>query len=89
MCAILVSLQNNPDTKDDPDFIELCNTWESLSFQTFPLYINHLKELYDKLLKKPNFKNNPYFQDLFGSFMKSIYQLFHDSYYTQGFFKLK
>ena len=89
MRASLSSLRNNPDTKDDPDFIELCNTWKDLGFDSFIFELGHLKEIYNKLLKKPNFKNNPYFTSyLYGSFMKGVYELFTCGYYSRPFFSI-
>ena len=88
--ALVASLRQNPDTKDDEDFIRLCKYWQSigdpskLSKDKFVW----MKERYDSLLNKPSFKNNPFFRDILGCFLKSVYQLFTDPYYWDGFFDL-
>ena len=84
--ASIASLRANPDTKDDPDFKELCETWKNLQFGQFP---PRLKELYYKLLEKPVFRDNYIFSDcLYGSFVKSYYMLFKDECYTHSFFDI-
>ena len=84
--ASLASLRANPDTKDDPDFIELCKTWKH---QQFGQFNPRLKELYYKLLEKPTFKENYIFSSyLYGSFVKSYYMLFNDECYTRSFFDI-
>ena len=85
--AGLSSLLRNPDTKSDPDFLELCETWRNQRFGCTDT--QHLVECYNRLSIKPVFKENPIFRDLYGSYVKSIYQLFHENYYAQDFFRLE
>lgn len=84
--AGLSSLRKNPDTMNDPDFLELCDTWKHQRFGH--IETQRLKELYNKLSEKPVFRENYIFRDLYGNFIKSVYQLFTDEYYTQGFFEI-
>ena len=81
------SLQHNPDTKDDPEFIKLCNVWTNINcLGDLQFESNRLKEIFDKLRTKPAFKNNEIFISLYGHFLKSIYQLISDKYYTAPLF---
>lgn len=82
----LSSLLKNPDTKNDPDFLELCDTWRCQRFGH--IKTQRLEELYNKLSLKPVFRENYIFRDLYGNFVKSVYQLFTDEYYTHDFFQI-
>ena len=84
--ASLLSLQTNPDIKDDADFAYLCDTWKYQSLGSIDF--KWLEQQYRKLMKKPVFKNNPFFNEMHGHFVKSIYQLCHDRYYTQNIFNI-
>ncbi len=84
--AGLSSLLKNPDTKDDPDLIALCDLWRAQRFGSIDT--NQLEELYNALNQKPVFRNNSIFVDLYGAFVKSVYELFYGEYYTQHFFDI-
>ena len=71
---------------NDPDFIELCNTWRHQSFGHIDT--RRLQELYNKLSQKPEFKENPFFMNLFGQFYKGIYILLNEEHYTGHFFEI-
>ena len=82
--AGLASLLKNPDTMYDPDFRELCETWKHQQFGK--IEFERLEELYNKLMEKQVFQENQIFKNLYGEFVKSVYQLFSDTYYTDQFF---
>lgn len=82
----LSSLLKNPDTMNDPDFIELCRVWRNQRFGYNAS--DRLDDLYKKLERKQVFSENPIFRELRGKYIKSVYQLFNDEYYTQNFFEL-
>lgn len=84
--AGLSSLSKNPDTQNDPDFKELCSTWRRQKLGSFDF--DRLEELYNRLSRKPVFSNNYIFKELYGHFVKSIYQLLTEGYYTHRFFEL-
>lgn len=89
--ACVASLRRNPDTKDDRDFIALCDYWKSISDSPFNLRQGDFVDLekkYNQLKAKPVFGNNPIFRDLYGSFVKGIYGLITGSCpdYWTGFF---
>ena len=84
--AGLSSLGKNPDSMNDPDFLALCYTWKNQRFGH--LETRRLEELYNKLSSKPVFRENHIFRGLYGNFLKSVYQLFTDEYYTHGFFEI-
>ena len=90
--AGISSLLKNPDTMNDPGFLKLCEMWRSLrnisSIQDFYNHNHKIEDLYNKLLQKPVFEENSIFRDLYGNFVKSIYQLFTDSYYTESLFEI-
>ena len=84
--AGLSSLLKNPDTKDDPDFLDLCYTWKQQTLGHFEL--NQIEKLYDKVGQKPVFYNNPIFREISCHFENSIYQLLNSRNYTEHFFEL-
>ena len=84
--AGLSSLRRNPDTMNDPDFVELCNTWETQSLGHIDN--ERIDELYKKLAEKPVFSENAIFNNLFGYYCKGIYELLNGLYYTENFFKI-
>ncbi len=81
----LSSLLRNPDTRDDPDFIRLCDTWR---YQKGKMNFETLKRLYDKVLEKPVFAKNPIYNALFGSFLKSIHELCSGFYFSDYIFEI-
>ena len=85
--AGLSSLTKNPDTMNDPDFIELCNTWKHQSL--WNLEVNRLEGLFNILKEKPAFKDNVIFNSLYGYFLKGVYLLAQENgYYMSDFFNL-
>ena len=89
--ACVASLRKNPDTKDDKDFIALCDGWNSISDSPFNVLqggFEDLEQRYNKLKAKPLFGSNPIFEELYGSFVKSVYGLITGSCpnYWTGFF---
>lgn len=85
--AALVSFTKNPDTKDDPDFQELCRCWECQRF--CDIHFHTLDQLYFKLKSKPLFEKNPMMSEMRGHFLKSVYVFFNDESYTSSFFKIE
>ena len=90
--ACVASLQKNPDTKDDKDFCDLCTRWRNI---TSPFYLrqkdfDELEQKYRLLGRKPVFGGNPFYQELYGAFVKSIYGLITGACadYWTGFFDL-
>jgi hypothetical protein len=93
--ACLASLRSNPDTKDDEDFVFLCEQLkELLRFPyVFRLSKSDFKEAekqYYRINEKPAFKNNRFYNEIFGDFVKGIYSLITDAFpdYWKGFFEL-
>ena len=89
--ACLASLRNNPDTKDDADFKELCEMWNHYKDSFHPRIGINYKELenrYYKLRKKPVFDHNPFFREMYGAFVKSVHQLLAENVYWQPFFDI-
>lgn len=88
--ACLESLRNNPDTKDDEDFIKLCLHWNRLK-DFIPIsrsMMNELEDEYKALGNKPVFNDNPFYKMMWGEFVKSIYELFEGQYYTSSLFDI-
>ena len=91
--ACLASFQQNPDTKDDEDFVALCDYWKSRSGSPFQLRQKDFDELerrYRELEGKPAFGANPLYNQLFGSFVKGIYAFITGACpaYWDGFFDI-
>ena len=84
--AGLSSMLKNPDTMNDPNLLELCDTWKHQ--QLGHIDDGQLEALYKKLMTKPVFRENYIFNNLFGEYLKSIHQLLNSDSYTQHFFEL-
>lgn len=91
--ACLASLRKNPDTKDDEDFVALCDYWNGFNGSPFQLRkadFDELERRYRGLRAKPAFGENPIYDELFGDFVKGIYGLISGACpdYWSGFFDL-
>ena len=88
--ACLAILRDNPETKDDKDFNELCGTWEYGGIINYTAEdFDELERRYLSLKEKPAFQNNPFYDNLYGYFVKGPYLLFSgDIFYWKNFFKL-
>lgn len=90
--ACVASLLSNPDTKDDKDFLDLCNYWRGLvsPFNLSQENFDELEKKYRRLQEKPAFACNPFYENLFGAFVKGIYGLIAGACpdYWSGFFEL-
>ena len=84
--AGLSSLLKNPDTMNDPDLRELCETWKHQLFRQPDQ--GRLEALYNKLMSKPVFRANPIFGDLYGAYLKGVHELLTGECYTAHFFDL-
>lgn len=93
--ACLASLRSNPDTKDDDDFIALCEQIKGLlvfpyAFRLSEADFKEVEEQYHRLKEKPAFKYNPFYDEIYSTFVKGIYSLITGSFpdYWKGFFEL-
>jgi hypothetical protein len=84
--AAIASLRKNPDTKNDPVFVQLCETWKGQRFGSIDF--SGLEKLFNELRKNPVFDKNYLLNEAYGSFIKSVYMLFQDEYYTHSFFEV-